>query len=138
MRDIGHFIGGKTVAGKSGRTGEVYNPATGEVDAKVALASKAELAEAVDALPLSFIERTFDMVFGEAHGGRQRQQHGVVFDERIEVLRDGVAQASTIAVLRKRSGCDCHRRRDCDCSFHTFPGHRCVSSGKLARSPEAE
>ncbi len=47
MREIGHYIGGKVVAGKSGRTADVYNPATGEVQAKVALASKAELDAAV-------------------------------------------------------------------------------------------
>ena len=47
MRDIGHFIGGEIVAGKSGRTADVYNPATGEVQAKVALASADEVAAAV-------------------------------------------------------------------------------------------
>ena len=47
MRDIGHWLNGKLVAGTSGRTGEVWNPATGEVQAKVALASKAELDAAV-------------------------------------------------------------------------------------------
>ena len=41
MRDIGHFIGGKTVKGTSGRQGDVFDPNTGEVQAKVALASKA-------------------------------------------------------------------------------------------------
>ena len=49
MREIGHFINGKPVAGTSGRTADVYNPATGEVQAKVALASPAELQAAVDA-----------------------------------------------------------------------------------------
>jgi malonate-semialdehyde dehydrogenase (acetylating)/methylmalonate-semialdehyde dehydrogenase len=47
MREIGHFINGKEVKGKSGRTAEIFNPATGEVQATVALASKAELDEAV-------------------------------------------------------------------------------------------
>src|SRR5215468_4385417 len=47
MRDIGHFIGGKQVAGTSGRTGEVFNPNTGEVQAKVALASKVEVEKAI-------------------------------------------------------------------------------------------
>src|ERR1051325_8396760 len=42
MREIGHFIGGKQVKGTSGRSGDVFNPNTGEVQAKVALASKAE------------------------------------------------------------------------------------------------
>mgnify|MGYP000388490257 CR=1 FL=1 len=47
MRQIGHFIGGKQVAGTSGRTSNVYNPATGEVQATVALASDAEMDAAV-------------------------------------------------------------------------------------------
>jgi malonate-semialdehyde dehydrogenase (acetylating)/methylmalonate-semialdehyde dehydrogenase len=48
MQQIGHWINGKHVDGTSGRTQDVWNPATGEVQAKVALASKAELDAAVD------------------------------------------------------------------------------------------
>jgi len=48
MKEIGHYIGGKKVAGTSGRTSDVYNPATGEVEAKVALASAAELNAAIE------------------------------------------------------------------------------------------
>src|SRR6478609_9659202 len=47
MREIGHFIGGKTVAGSSGRSGDVFDPNTGEVQAKVAFASKAEMEQAI-------------------------------------------------------------------------------------------
>ena len=47
MRTINHFVGGKEVAGMSGRFADVFNPATGEVQAKVALAGKAELDGAV-------------------------------------------------------------------------------------------
>src|SRR5690349_1725009 len=47
MRTINHFVGGQEVAGKSGRFGDVFNPATGEVQAKVALASKSEVDAAV-------------------------------------------------------------------------------------------
>ena len=47
MREIGHWIDGKLVAGTSGRFANVYNPATGEVQAKVALASAAELDAAI-------------------------------------------------------------------------------------------
>lgn len=49
VREIGHFINGQLVAGTSGRFADVYNPATGEVQAKVALATKAELDTAVEA-----------------------------------------------------------------------------------------
>ncbi|PRH87589.1 methylmalonate-semialdehyde dehydrogenase (CoA acylating) [Labrys okinawensis] len=45
-REISHFIGGKPVAGRSGRKAAVYNPATGEAAAEVALASIAEVREA--------------------------------------------------------------------------------------------
>ena len=48
MREIGHFIGGKHVAGTSGRTSDVFNPATGEVQAKLSLAGVAEIRAAVE------------------------------------------------------------------------------------------
>ena len=41
MRTIGHFIGGERVEGTSGRTHDIYNPNTGEVQARVALAGAA-------------------------------------------------------------------------------------------------
>ena len=47
VKEIGHFIGGKAVAGTSGRFADVFDPNTGEVQAKVALASEAELKAAV-------------------------------------------------------------------------------------------
>src|SRR5277367_6690806 len=47
MREIGHFIGGKAVKGASGRFGDVFNPNTGEVQAKVALAAKSEVEQAI-------------------------------------------------------------------------------------------
>jgi malonate-semialdehyde dehydrogenase (acetylating) / methylmalonate-semialdehyde dehydrogenase len=47
MREIGHFVGGKHVRGASGRSGDVFNPNTGEVQARVAFASKAEVERAV-------------------------------------------------------------------------------------------
>jgi malonate-semialdehyde dehydrogenase (acetylating)/methylmalonate-semialdehyde dehydrogenase len=47
MREIHHWIDGKEVKGTSGRFADVYNPATGEVQAKLSLASKSELDAAV-------------------------------------------------------------------------------------------
>jgi malonate-semialdehyde dehydrogenase (acetylating) / methylmalonate-semialdehyde dehydrogenase len=47
MREIGHFIGGKEVTGGSGRFADVFNPNTGEVQARVALAKHAEVEHAV-------------------------------------------------------------------------------------------
>jgi malonate-semialdehyde dehydrogenase (acetylating)/methylmalonate-semialdehyde dehydrogenase len=48
MRSIGHFVGGREVKGTSGRTADVFEPMTGEVQAKVALATKAEVRAAVE------------------------------------------------------------------------------------------
>ncbi|MBP0578322.1 CoA-acylating methylmalonate-semialdehyde dehydrogenase [Labrys sp. LIt4] len=48
MRQIGHFIAGKRVEGTSGRFADVFNPTTGDVQAKVALASTAEIRAAVE------------------------------------------------------------------------------------------
>ena len=52
---LGHFIGGQVVAGASGRTGVVHNPATGAVRGSVAYASADEtrtaIAAAARALP---------------------------------------------------------------------------------------
>ena len=44
VKDIGHFIGGKTSPAASGRFADVYNPNTGEVQARVALASQGRSA----------------------------------------------------------------------------------------------
>ncbi|MDO6457611.1 CoA-acylating methylmalonate-semialdehyde dehydrogenase [Celeribacter halophilus] len=48
MEELKHFINGAYVAGTSGRFSEVRNPATGEVIAKVPLATPAELDAAVE------------------------------------------------------------------------------------------
>ncbi|MGV1770892.1 CoA-acylating methylmalonate-semialdehyde dehydrogenase [Agrobacterium vitis] len=48
MYQIGHFIGGKAVAGTSGRKQPIFNPATGEVQGEISLASADELNAAVE------------------------------------------------------------------------------------------
>jgi malonate-semialdehyde dehydrogenase (acetylating)/methylmalonate-semialdehyde dehydrogenase len=47
MQELTHYIGGTHVKGTSGRFADVYNPATGEVQAKVPLANGEEMAGAV-------------------------------------------------------------------------------------------
>jgi malonate-semialdehyde dehydrogenase (acetylating)/methylmalonate-semialdehyde dehydrogenase len=54
MANLTHWINGKHVEGTSGRFGDVYNPATGEVASQVPLASTAELNDAVDAAKAAF------------------------------------------------------------------------------------
>jgi len=48
-RTIHHFINGRPVEGRSGNFGDVLNPATGEVHARVPLASREEVRAAVQA-----------------------------------------------------------------------------------------
>src|SRR5467141_1193316 len=48
VRELAHFIGGKQVRGENGgRFGDVFNPTTGALAAKVPLASKAEVERAI-------------------------------------------------------------------------------------------
>ena len=47
-RELTHFIGGEHVRGTSGRFADVYNPATGEVQAHCPLASASEVRAAVE------------------------------------------------------------------------------------------
>ena len=51
---VGHLIAGKAVAGSSGRFGDVYDPATGQVTRQVALANRAEVDAAVAAAAAAF------------------------------------------------------------------------------------
>ena len=47
LKTIGHWIGGESIRGASGRKGPVYNPATGEQSGEVAFASAEEIDHAV-------------------------------------------------------------------------------------------
>ena len=47
MTEIAHYIDNARVAGNSGKSQPVYNPATGEAEKTVALASSAEVGRAV-------------------------------------------------------------------------------------------
>jgi malonate-semialdehyde dehydrogenase (acetylating)/methylmalonate-semialdehyde dehydrogenase len=51
---VPHWIGGARVAGTSGRTGPVFNPATGQVAREVAFASVEEVDAAVEAARAAF------------------------------------------------------------------------------------
>ena len=47
MQELTHYLDGAHVKGTSGRFADVYNPSTGEVQAKVALATQDEVRAAV-------------------------------------------------------------------------------------------
>ena len=47
MKTIQHFVNGKSFSGESKRTGKIFNPATGEQEAEVKLATVKDINEAV-------------------------------------------------------------------------------------------
>src|ERR1700760_3411318 len=51
---LDHYIGGKRIAGTSGRSSPVYHPASGAVDMNVPLASVEEVGKAVAAAKAAF------------------------------------------------------------------------------------
>ena len=54
LREVHHWVNGRTLTGSSGRFGDVYNPASGEVQAKVVLATTSEVDTAVAAAAAAF------------------------------------------------------------------------------------
>ena len=54
LREVHHWVNGQLLTGISGRYGDVYNPASGEVQARVALATPAEVDTAVAAAAAAF------------------------------------------------------------------------------------
>ena len=54
MKLIEHFVGGKLFSGSSDRKGKVFNPATGEQESEVNLASKSDLNQAVEIAKKAF------------------------------------------------------------------------------------
>lgn len=56
LKELTHFIDGRHANGTSGRFGDVFNPATGEVEARVPFAERTELRSAVAAAKRAFPE----------------------------------------------------------------------------------
>ncbi|CDG83607.1 methylmalonate-semialdehyde dehydrogenase [Janthinobacterium agaricidamnosum NBRC 102515 = DSM 9628] len=54
VHTIGHFIGGRHIVSASPRGSDVFNPATGDVTARVALASDSDINDAVAAADAAF------------------------------------------------------------------------------------
>src|SRR3984885_3624845 len=56
LTTLGHFVGGRPVEGASGRSGDVYDPATGALARRVAFASAGEVDAAVQAARAALAE----------------------------------------------------------------------------------
>ncbi len=97
MRTVEHWISGKTTPGSATRHAPVWNPATGEQQARVLLAEPADVAEAVGAARAAFVEwsqsslskRTKTLfAFRELVNARVDELAAVVSDEHGKVLSD--------------------------------------------------
>ena len=97
MRTVSHWIGGKPATGTSTRTSPVWNPATGEQQAEVQLASSADVDAAVQAAAAAFqtwsqsslSKRTKVLfAFRELVNARTDELAGIVSDEHGKVLSD--------------------------------------------------
>ncbi len=67
VKPINHWIGGKAAAGRSGRTGPVFNPATGEQTGAVDFATVEEVDQAVQTAKAAFAGLARDVAL-EADG----------------------------------------------------------------------
>jgi malonate-semialdehyde dehydrogenase (acetylating) / methylmalonate-semialdehyde dehydrogenase len=97
VRTITHWIGGKPEPGTSTRTGPVWNPATGEQQAEVALASSADVSTAVAAAATAFetwsqsslSTRTKVLfAFRELVNARTQELAEIISDEHGKVVSD--------------------------------------------------
>ena len=103
---IEHFINGRLFAGSSTREMDVFNPATGEVTARVAMASSADVEVAVAAARAAFYEWSansaikrarvlfkFKELLDEHHdelAALITQQHGKVFSDAQGEVQRGI------------------------------------------------
>ena len=97
MRTITHWIGGKAVNGSSRRTGPVWNPATGEQQAEVVLASTEDVdaavrtaAEAFDGWSQSSLSQRSKVLFAfrELVNARTQELAELIADEHGKVVSD--------------------------------------------------
>src|SRR3954451_20877465 len=103
MRQIGHWIGGAAVPGASGRSGVVFDPATGATTAEVALASAEEVDRAVDAAAAAFpawratsLSRRSEVLFRvrELLDARRKELAAIITSEHGKVLGDAAGEVA--------------------------------------------
>src|SRR3954470_205693 len=101
MNNIHHWIDGKIVESTSGRTGPVFNPATGEQSAAVGLASVAEVDAAVAAATAAFpgwrgssLSKRAEVMFRlrELIDANRKEIASIITAEHGKVLSDAVGE----------------------------------------------
>jgi malonate-semialdehyde dehydrogenase (acetylating)/methylmalonate-semialdehyde dehydrogenase len=97
VRTINHWIGGKPTAGGATRFGPVWNPATGQQQAQVGLATTEDVDEAVRTAKAAFVEWSQSSLskrakvlfaFRELVNARMDDLAGIISDEHGKVVSD--------------------------------------------------
>jgi malonate-semialdehyde dehydrogenase (acetylating)/methylmalonate-semialdehyde dehydrogenase len=103
LRSVPNWINGRAVPGASGRTGNVYNPATGQVQALVPLSNRSELDAAVAAAQAAFPEWSSQpplrrarvlFRFREIYDQRLEEVAQLITSEHGKVLSDARGEAT--------------------------------------------
>jgi len=103
MQRLGHWIGGKLVAGESGRTGPVYNPAIGEQTHEVDFASVAEVDLAIETAREAFaswrrtsLSKRADIMFGirETFHEHRADIARLITEQHGKVLSDAMGEVA--------------------------------------------
>jgi malonate-semialdehyde dehydrogenase (acetylating)/methylmalonate-semialdehyde dehydrogenase len=103
MKRISHWLDGRCVAGSSGRTGPVYNPALGEQVAEVDLASAAEVGQAVSSALAAWppwratgLSRRAEVLFSmrELVDANKKELAAIVSAEHGKVLSDAEGEVA--------------------------------------------
>ncbi|MEO9827342.1 MAG: CoA-acylating methylmalonate-semialdehyde dehydrogenase [Paracoccaceae bacterium] len=89
MEEITNFIDGQRIKGTSGRFSDVYNPATGEVQAKVPLATKAEVD---DAIARAAIAQVGWGATNPQRRARVMMKFGALINENMDALVEAVSR----------------------------------------------
>jgi malonate-semialdehyde dehydrogenase (acetylating)/methylmalonate-semialdehyde dehydrogenase len=100
---VPHWVGGKAWSGSGERTGEVFDPATGEVARRVAMADSADVDQAVAAAAAAFPEwRTTSLTrrtqilfaFRELLNARKDELAAIITAEHGKVLSDALGEVT--------------------------------------------
>jgi malonate-semialdehyde dehydrogenase (acetylating) / methylmalonate-semialdehyde dehydrogenase len=103
LKQIGHWIGGRAVAGTSGRSGAVYNPATGQQTGAVDFATVEEVDKAVQAAKEAFpawravsLARRAEIFFRirELVAARREEVAKLLTAEHGKVLSDAIGEVT--------------------------------------------
>lgn len=103
MKKISHWINGSLSTETSGRTGEIYNPATGKVSGTVEFASAAQVGKAVDVATAAFQEWRYSSLtkrtqilfaFRELLNANKSAIAALITEEHGKVLSDAAGEVT--------------------------------------------